>query len=178
MLNATDLSQKDITEISTFLNINQLPTIIQEPKYRETPETKLNLKFSISNSVIQGLYIKNKDTEKIYLFDISDKKIDLKNKSCLNVETFIKKGYLTHELTHYKQTLNKEVFEETDDYRTSEIEYEAFNNQLDYWYSNLNKENDNFQKCLKISSNTWFKEYVNSNLKEQEVFEIYKFIEN
>lgn len=167
-----DLNRNDVIETIKFLKLNSFPSIVQDDKYIETEKNKPKLSFSLTqNQRIQGLYLGNEN--KIYLYNIID--LDKRKKECEEIEKFLKKGYLVHELTHYKQKKGNAFYKEIT-YKDSDKEAEAIKNQLTFWKENKNKIEKEFILCKNQSSQEWFLNYLKEAKEINKAFE-YAYLE-
>lgn len=171
-LYSENLTSEDIQIAMKFVGLNKLPKIIQQPKYIEDETNKITSVFSRTNFIIKGIYTDSK----VYIYDLN---LDLNNSiECHKVEQFIKTGYLVHELTHYKQDIDKEIFKEQNEYFISHKERGAFENQILFYTENHENKNKEFLSCYKMSSQEWFLKYLSVNKNSHIVFKEYNDMYN
>lgn len=166
-LYSENISSEDINIAMKFIGLDRIPEIIQQPKYIEDETNKITAVFSKNNFIIKGIYLK----DKIFMYDLN-LKLD-HTPECSKIEQFIKTGYLVHELTHYKQDVDNEVFKDQKEYFISHKERGAFENQILFYIENHEDKNEEFLSCYKMSSKKWFLSYLNVNKDTHTIFNEY-----
>jgi hypothetical protein len=171
-LYSIDLNIEDVEECKHFIDFPKTPKIIQEKEYIEKEDNKITYKHSFNVSQIQGIYYNHE----IHLYEVSNTLIPLNlqyKTSCLKIEKFLKKGFLIHELTHFKQEETKPFDNTIDKYENSKNEEEAFYNQIMYFKYNGRRMESEFSSCFEIPTYTykeWFTSFIVSNKDTHEIF--------